>query len=223
MRRGFPFVTCVTGFSFVPWLLALVACTTPPGPPAVDESRRRPVNAQADVELQVCMNDLHNTQLLQKQAQRRAQTAAATLASIAAHQQVIAALQSTVGPPDLANRVFSVHFGFGDASVAVPDDIAAALVASARSAPLIVLRGRTDGSRDSPADSRIAQARAAAVRDYLVAAGVDPARIRATYQPAGDHMVDNTSSAGRQLNRRVEIELYGVLPVPFDPAGFARR
>jgi hypothetical protein len=39
--------------------------------------------------------------------------------------------------------------------------------------------------------------RAAAVRDYLVAAGVDPARIRATYQPAGDHVADNASAGGR--------------------------
>jgi outer membrane protein OmpA-like peptidoglycan-associated protein len=51
------------------------------------------------------------------------------------------------------------------------------------------------------------------VRDYLVAAGVDPARIRATYQPAGDHLADNVSAGGRGLNRSVEIELYRALPV----------
>jgi outer membrane protein OmpA-like peptidoglycan-associated protein len=51
------------------------------------------------------------------------------------------------------------------------------------------------------------------VRDYLVAAGVDPARIRATYQPAGDHVAENASASGRGLNRRVEIELYRALPV----------
>ncbi len=35
----------------------------------------------------------------------------------------------------------------------------------------------------------------------------------ATYQPAGDHVADNASAGGRGLNRRVEIELYRVLPV----------
>jgi hypothetical protein len=46
-----------------------------------------------------------------------------------------------------------------------------------------------------------------------VAAGVNPAHIRATYQPAGDYVADNTSVSGRSLNRRVEIELYRALPV----------
>ena len=46
-----------------------------------------------------------------------------------------------------------------------------------------------------------------------MASGVDPARIRATYQPVGDHVADNGSDSGRGLNRRVEIELYRALPV----------
>ena len=77
----------------------------------------------------------------------------------------------------------------------------------------MLLRGRTDGATDSAAESRIARERAAAVRDYLVGAGVDPDRIRATYQPAGDHAADNSSPAGQGMNRRVEIEVYRALPV----------
>lgn len=72
------------------------------------------------------------------------------------------------------------------------------------------------------AASRIARDRAAAVRDYLVAAGVDPARIRATYQPAGDHIADNVSASGRHLNRRVEIEMYRALPVALTTAAVAQ-
>jgi outer membrane protein OmpA-like peptidoglycan-associated protein len=87
------------------------------------------------------------------------------------------------------------------------------LVESARGAPLVLLRGRTDGATDSAAESRIARERAAAVREYLVGAGVDAARIRSTYQPAGDHAADNSSPAGQGLNRRVEIEVYRTLPV----------
>jgi len=45
-----------------------------------------------------------------------------------------------------------------------------------------------------------------------VQAGVDPARIRTTYQPIGDHVADNVSADGRALNRRVEIEIYRELP-----------
>ncbi len=95
----------------------------------------------------------------------------------------------------------------------VPADIGPALIGDARAAPLVLLRGRTDGSTDSPIESRIARERAEAVREYLIGAGVDPARIRATYQPAGDRAADNTSATGRSLNRRVEIEVYRALPV----------
>ena len=103
-----------------------------------------------------------------------------------------------------------------------PTDVAAALVEDAKASPLVLLRGRTDGTSDAPAESRIARDRAAAVRDYLVAAGVDPARIRATYQPAGDHVADNASAGGRGLNRRVEIELYRALPVALSAAAVAQ-
>ena len=106
-----------------------------------------------------------------------------------------------------------VHFGFNSTRVSIPSEEATALVEEAKAAPLVVLRGRTDGTSDSSAESRIAQARAHAVRDYLVASGVDPSRIRATHQPSGNHLADNRNARGRNLNRRVEIEIYRVLPL----------
>ena len=197
----------------IPWLLLLLAsCSSPPKPPTVDESQKRPVNSQMAVELQVCRNDLQNTRLLAAESGRLAESTTATLASLAARQQIIAAMQPPADKPQ-ANSVFSVRFDFGSTRVAIPADIAAPLVADAKAAPLVLLRGRTDGSTDAPVESRVARERAAAVRDYLVAAGVDPARIRATYQPVGDHVADNSSDSGRGLNRRVEIELYRALPI----------
>ena len=144
-----------------------------------------------------------------------AEMTAATLANLAARQQMLAAMQGPTGqqPQIQANRVVTVRFDFGSTRVVIPPDVTETLVEDAKASPLVMLRGRTDGSSDAPAESRIARDRAAAVRDYLVAAGVDPARIRATYQPAGDHVADNASAGGRGLNRRVEIELYRALPV----------
>lgn len=197
----------------LPWLLILAACSSPPKPPAVDESRKRPVNSQMAVELQVCRNDLQNTRILATESGRLADTTAATLAHMAARQQVLAAIAEPAAPSARANSIHTVHFGFGSTRVVVPQDMAAALIADAKAAPLVLLRGRTDGSSDAAAESRIARDRAAAVRDYLVAAGVDAARIRATYQPAGDHAADNNAAAGRALNRRVEIEVYRAAPV----------
>ena len=141
-----------------------------------------------------------------------AEAATATMQQLAARQQAIAALQARAAAPQ-ANSVFTVRFDFGSAKVAIPAEMSAALVEEARSAPLVVLKGRTDGTTDNAAESRIARERAAAVRDYLVMAGVDAARVRATYQPAGDHAAENTGVTGRAMNRRVEIEVYRAAPV----------
>lgn len=192
----------------IPWLLVLGSCTSPPKPPTVDESTKRPANSAMAVELQVCKNDLQNTRISASESRRLADSAAAALAQVATRQQALALLQAPQ-----ANSIYAIRFDFGSARLFVPADIAAPLIEDARSAPLVLLRGRTDGSVDSPAESRIARERAAAVRDYLVSAGVDAAHIRATYQPAGDHAADNSSPAGRRMNRRVEIEVYRALPV----------
>jgi outer membrane protein OmpA-like peptidoglycan-associated protein len=199
--------------SLIPLLLVLGSCGSPPKPPTVDESNKRPANSAMAVDLQVCKSDLQNTRILATESSRLADSAAATLARVSAQQQAIAAVQMAAPSASPANSVFTIRFGFGSTRVVVPADAASALVESARGAPLVLLRGRTDGATDSAAESRIARERAAAVRDYLVGAGVDAARIRATYQPAGDHAADNSSPAGQGLNRRVEIEVYRALPV----------
>lgn len=187
----------------------LVACSSPPKPPTVDESQKRPANAQMAVELQVCKNDLQNTRILATESSRLAETTAATLAHMAARQQLLASIQEKAA----ANSLRIVHFAFNSTQVSIPTAEASALVEEAKVAPLVLLRGRTDGTADSSAESRIAQARANAVRDYLVASGVDPTRIRTTHQPSGDHLADNRNPQGRSLNRRVEIEMYRTLPI----------
>ena len=189
--------------------LTLVACSSPPKPPTVDESQKRPANAQMAVELQVCKNDLQNTRVLATESSRLAETMAATLAHMAARQQLLASIQEKAA----ANSLRIVHFAFNSTQVSIPAAEASALVEEAKVAPLVLLRGRTDGTADTSAESRIAQARANAVRDYLVASGVDPTRIRTTYQPSGDHLADNRNPQGRSLNRRVEIEMYRTLPI----------
>ena len=200
-------------FSLMPSLLVLGSCGSSPKPPTVDESLKRPANTAMAVELQVCKNDLQNTRIVATESGRLAESTAATLERLAVRQQALAAMQAQSSQTAQANGVFTVHFDFGSTRVVVPADIASALIESARAAPLVLLRGRTDGNTESPAESRIARERAAAVRDYLVGAGIDPARIRATYQPAGDYVTDNLSPAGRGMNRRVEIEVYRALPV----------
>ena len=207
---------------FLLGLLMLASCASPPKPPTVNESLKRPVNSQTAVELQVCKNDLQNTRLLATESGRLAETTTAALANMAARQQILATMKATAGQQAQANRFFTVRFDFGSTRVVIPADSAAALIEDAKAVPLVLLRGRTDGTSDALGESRIARERAAAVRDYLVAAGVDPSRIRATYQPVGDYMADNDSAGGRSLNRRVEIELYRALPVALTAATGSR-
>jgi outer membrane protein OmpA-like peptidoglycan-associated protein len=200
----------ITRFA-LPGLLTLLlgACSSPPKPPTVDESLRRPANAQMAVELQVCKNDLQNTRIMATESSRLAETTAATLAHLAARQQLVASLQQRA----MANSVHTIRFAFNSTKVDIPTEAASTLLEDAKAAPMVLLRGRTDGTSDSPAESHMAQARASAVRDYLIASGVDGSRIRSTYQPSGDHVADNRSPQGRDLNRRVEIEVYRALPV----------
>jgi outer membrane protein OmpA-like peptidoglycan-associated protein len=197
----------------IPWLLLLSSCSAPPKPPTVDESTKRPANSAIAVELQVCKNDLQNTRIVANESDRLAASTAVTLERLAARHQALAAMQAPAVSPPLSNRVFTIKFDFGSTRVVVPADTASSLIDDARSAPLVLLRGRTDGATDAPPESRIARERANAVRDYLVSAGVDPTRIRATYQPAGDHAADNSNPSGKGMNRRVEIEMYRALPV----------
>jgi outer membrane protein OmpA-like peptidoglycan-associated protein len=198
---------------FMPWLMLLASCTSPPKPPTVDESLRRPVNTALAVEVQGCKNELQNTRLIASEASRAADASSMTLASLAARQEALAATLAQVDRRGLANLVFTIEFAFGATRVDIPAPTVKMLADEARESPLIVLRGRTDGIGDSPGESRIARDRAASVRELLVAAGVDPSHIRATYQPIGDHVADNGTPTGRALNRRVEIEIYRALPV----------
>lgn len=200
-------------------LVLLSSCGSPPAPPlppAVDATGRRPANSGVAVALQVCRGDLQDAQLTAARCEREVATPTA-LAGIEARRQVLAAWGA--GARSVGNSIYSVRFEFGSARADIPDDLGHAMVREARTAPLVVLRGRTDGERDSVADGRVARERAVAVRDFLVAAGVEPARIRSTYQPAGDHVADNRDASGRALNRRVEIEIYRAMPVAVSGGG----
>lgn len=228
----------------LPLLSLLAACTTPPRPPTVDESRKRPANTALAVDLQVCRGALHDTRILADERAHEAEQQAASVARLARQQRMLVAhLQGLQGPDavdgpprrpadlagstaaggadrarpaqaaeDARNTLYVLRFAFGDTRPALDDVQSQALLAQAREAPLVLLRGRTDGRHESPGESRVARERAQAVRDWLVRGGVPPARIRTTWQPVGDHAADNARAAGRAQNRRVEIELYRAAP-----------
>lgn len=197
---------------WLPWLLLVTSCSSPPKPPTVDESRRRPVNAAVAVELQSCRSVLENTRILAKESVRSAEASSHAMARMVQQQQLLVrGIEANAAAQ--RNLLVPVLFAFGSTQVSVPDADATRIVEEARAAPLVMLRGRTDGVAESPSESAIARQRAAAVEAWLVQSGVDRARIRTTWQPVGDHAADNSTPGGRTLNRRVEIEIYRAAPI----------
>lgn len=65
--------------------------------------------------------------------------------------------------------------------------------------------GHTDNAKDAPSNLQISLKRAEAIKNYLVAKGVEPNRILTRGQGALQPKESNTTPEGRRANRRVEI------------------
>ena len=84
-----------------------------------------------------------------------------------------------------------------------------ALLASINQEPnrSIVIEGHTDAIGSAAANRELSQRRADAVMQYLIAHGVAPQRITAVGKGEDHPVASNTTAAGRQHNRRVDIIL----------------
>lgn len=67
--------------------------------------------------------------------------------------------------------------------------------------------GHTDSTGSDEANERLSLQRAQAARDYLTARGVNARQVMVAGRGEREPVADNTSDAGRALNRRVEIFL----------------
>ena len=83
------------------------------------------------------------------------------------------------------------------------------LLASLKSTPfeLIIVTGHTDAVGTDAYNDRLSLARADSVRGYLVAKGLEAARIQATGKGESQPVADNDTDEGRSRNRRVELEV----------------
>lgn len=77
----------------------------------------------------------------------------------------------------------------------------------------IVIRGRSDATGSARGNDRLAERRAAAVRDYLTKTRLHDA-VEITLESKGSccYAADNRSASGRAANRRVEVEVLIVSP-----------
>jgi outer membrane protein OmpA-like peptidoglycan-associated protein len=179
----------------------------PPAPQLADETTRRPVNAPGQVDLQACQANLANARLALEEAVHSKTCSGASKAAGGAAAPV-------AGDPDSAgaNTVFVIPFDFGSDEVRISKEDVERLIAQAWIAAAVQVRGRTDAVRESAFDDDLAQKRAQAVASLLASNGVDPARIRQTFQGHGDPIAPGEDDASRARNRRVEVEIYRAAP-----------
>jgi outer membrane protein OmpA-like peptidoglycan-associated protein len=72
---------------------------------------------------------------------------------------------------------------------------------------LVTIIGHTDSTGSDAINDPLSRARAAAVRDYLSARGVDPSRVNVQGRGSHEPVSSNDTDTGRAANRRVEIFL----------------
>jgi len=71
----------------------------------------------------------------------------------------------------------------------------------------IMISGHTDNVGEDQRNLELSQQRAAAVKEYLVAKGIDTGRVETRGAGPNEPVADNKTDAGRQQNRRIEFKL----------------
>jgi outer membrane protein OmpA-like peptidoglycan-associated protein len=78
--------------------------------------------------------------------------------------------------------------------------------------------GYTDSVGSDEYNQTLSDKRAEAVRDYLTSSGVSSNNVEARGMGKADPVADNSTAAGRQLNRRVEMIVSGDVIGNLSPA-----
>lgn len=198
-----------TSLSVIVMGALLTSCSSPPKPPTVDDSNKRPVNSEAAIQLQACRSALTDSTLVLNEMARggMAQPGAVRSNCGPAARPTTGKPLSSVDAP--GNVVAVVPFGLASAAWPLTGADADQLVERAQAAQLVMIRGRTDATVESVAESMLARRRAEAAAGFLRTRGVPQERLRITWQGAGDALADATD---RSQHRRVEIEFYGAAP-----------
>lgn len=75
----------------------------------------------------------------------------------------------------------------------------------------MVIEGHTDNVGSDQDNLELSELRAAAVANYFVGRGIDPERLTSVGRGEAEPVGDNDTEAGRQINRRIEVQLIDLL------------
>lgn len=134
------------------------------------------------------------------------------MASITMEQNAMAQEPEAAGNyGSLISAAVVVSFPYGSYTF-LPTAEQAVMLAGAKKATLVMIRGRTSTTTPIARDEALALARALSARTYLVRCGVSPLNIAVSFASGTDFVADNSTQAGRRQNQRVEVELIYVSP-----------
>ena len=104
-----------------------------------------------------------------------------------------------------------IHFEFNSATVMAKSyvilDSVADLMINHPELQVVEIQGHTDGKGKDDYNMQLSQDRSNSVRDYLIAAGVDPDRLVGKGYGESKPIAPNVTSSGRAKNRRVEFHI----------------
>ncbi|PSR56705.1 hypothetical protein AHMF7605_26020 [Adhaeribacter arboris] len=72
----------------------------------------------------------------------------------------------------------------------------------------VLIQGHTDNTGSDAINQPLSERRAQAVQDYITSLGVEPSRLTAEGYGSSQPVADNTTAAGKQANRRVEVAIF---------------
>ena len=105
----------------------------------------------------------------------------------------------------------TIQFETGSATIAAAStDLLDAVADILKNTPAIAkltIEGHTDSTGDAEMNKSLSQKRADAVKDYIVAKGIDAARLASVGFGAEKPIASNDTDEGRAKNRRVEFKV----------------
>ena len=147
-------------------------------------------------------------------AKEEAEQAKAAEAALRAQllQQLNQVLQTTDTPRGLVVNMADVLFQIGKYALSTDARLKLAKLSGiiqAHPGLNLAIEGYTDNTGTPEFNMKLSQQRADAVRQFLIGQGLSPDGITSNGLGQADPIADNTTAAGRKLNRRVEIIVSG--------------